>query len=80
MYGQDDEITYQTESRVNLEPTLANNPSMASIWTGTSQLEQEKAERTYMNPLGPGTYDLPSLTGRFAVESNKRNIPALSFG
>ena len=33
-----------------------------------------------MNPLGPGTYELPSLTGRYAIESNKRNIPALSFG
>ena len=33
-----------------------------------------------MNPVGPGAYSLPPLTGRFSIESKRRNIPALSFG
>lgn len=36
MYDQDDEITYQTESRIKLEPGLVGSPSHASIFTGTS--------------------------------------------
>lgn len=77
----DDEITYQnTESRIKLETGMIGSPSKQTIWTGTSQVEQEKAERTFMNSLGPGAYSLPPLTGRFSIESKRRNIPALSFG
>ena len=59
---------------------MQNSPSKVTVWTGTNQVEIERAERTYMNALGPGDYDLPSLTGRFSIESKMRNIPALSFG
>ena len=76
----DDEFTYNTESRFKLDTGMVNSPSKVTVFTGTSQLEQEKAERTYMNALGPGAYSLPPLTGRFSIESKRRNIPALTFG
>ena len=46
--------------------------------TGTSEVEHQKAERTYLNALGPGQYNLPPLTGRFSLESKRKNIPYIS--
>ena len=60
--------------------TMNNSPSKLQIFTGTGELEHEKAERTYLNPVGPGMYKLPNLTGRHAIESQKKNIPMISFG
>lgn len=60
--------------------TMNNSPSKLQIFTGTGEMEHEKAERTYLNPVGPGMYKLPSLTGRHAIESQKKNIPMISFG
>ena len=64
--------------------TLNADPSKASlrskVFTGTGDVEQEKAHRTYLNELGPGQYSLPPLTGRHSLESKRRNIPNISFG
>lgn len=50
------------------------------LFTGTTDQETDKALRTYMNEIGPGQYNLPSLTGRHSLESKRRNIPSISFG
>ena len=56
-----------------------SHPQM-KVFTGTSEIEHEKAHRTYLNELGPGQYSLPPLTGRHSIESKRRNHPYISFG
>ena len=48
------------------------------IFTGSSRKEHEHAANTYLNATGPGTYDLPSLTGRHSLNSKLRNPPKIS--
>ena len=76
----EDETMYRSVSNPNMTGQLNESPSKATMWTGTSQVEHEKAEKTYLNALGPGQYQLPALTGRFSIESKRRNIPCLTFG
>ena len=58
--------------------SLTSNPS--KIFTGTSIEEHDKANRTYLNELGPGQYNLPAMTGRHSIEAKRRNLPSISFG
>ena len=55
-----------------------SNPSHVKVFTGTNQDDHDKAHRTYLNELGPGQYNLPQLTGRYSLESKRRNHPNIS--
>ena len=61
-----------------IDSSLAVTPS--KLFTGTPEEEHNKAAKTYLNALGPGQYNLPPLTGRFSIETRKKNLPNISFG
>jgi hypothetical protein len=54
--------------------------SPSKLFTGTTEEEHSKAARTYLNSIGPGQYNLPQLTGRYSIETKRKNIPLISFG
>jgi hypothetical protein len=50
------------------------------LWTGTAESHIRRAVDTYINPLGPGSYNLPQMTGRLSYDAKRRNLPSFSFG
>ena len=54
---------------------IAKKPDM---FDGTSIRELNKALSTYLNAVGPGDYNLKSLTGTTIMETHKRNMPLYS--
>ena len=67
----------QTGRNQNNQSLIVNS---TKLFTGTPEEEHSKAHRTYLNELGPGQYNLPPLTGRYSIETKKKNIPLISFG
>lgn len=84
-------MTHSPSHATHLNKIRSRNSSMTNtlnkdssqvtmkIFTGTAPNERDKAHRTYLNELGPGQYNLPSLTGRHSLESKRRNLPHISF-
>jgi len=44
-------------------------------FTGVGDMALKRAEDTFLNMSGPGTYNLPSLTGRANQETKHKNFP-----
>lgn len=54
------------------------NQSNYDVFLGTSKIQLERAYRSYLNQVGVGDYDLPSLTGSKVADSLKKNNPTWS--
>lgn len=55
-----------------------NSPSKG-LTRESSVQSLNRALKSFLNPAGPGDYNIPSCFGNKSIEGSKRNMPSISF-